>query len=69
MTPTTTQQRVRAGLSEVDFPADKDQLVAAADRTGADDHTLRALRSMPPVRYTNIDEVLASVETEGGPRQ
>jgi hypothetical protein len=63
MTPTTTPQRVRAGLAEADFPAHRDDLVVAAERNGTDDDTVRALRSIPPVDYRNLDEVLASVTT------
>jgi hypothetical protein len=63
VTPTTTEQQVRTALTDVDFPADRDQLVTTAERNGADHDTVRSLRSIPPVDYGNLDEVLASVTT------
>lgn len=57
----TSDERLRAALSEVDYPASKDELVGYAQRAGADEQTVRALRAMPPVDYTNFDEVSGSV--------
>jgi hypothetical protein len=57
----TTRDLVRAALADADFPATKDDLLATAQRNGADEQTLRALRSIPPVDYHNRGEVLASV--------
>lgn len=59
--PTTDETRLRAALSDVDYPADKDALLAGAQRTGADTDTVRALRSIPPVSYADLTEVLRSV--------
>jgi ribosomal protein L12E/L44/L45/RPP1/RPP2 len=58
-----TNDRISELLADVDFPADKDTLVAAAKATGASDEEARALRAIPPVTYENIDQVLASVDT------
>ena len=51
----------RASFSHADFPADKEDLVRCAERTAADDDTVRALRAMPPVSYASFDEVVRSV--------
>jgi hypothetical protein len=61
-TRTTTQAAVTTVLADVGFPADKDALLAAAERNGADDTTVRALQAIPPVEYRSVGEVLASVE-------
>jgi hypothetical protein len=45
----------------VDFPANKQDLLEAADRNGCDDETVRALRAIPPETYTNVRQVTASV--------
>jgi hypothetical protein len=62
-TRVTTQEAVTTALADVDFPADKDALLAAAERNGADEATIRALRAVPPVEYGSVREILASVET------
>jgi hypothetical protein len=51
-------------LKAVDFPADRDGLVQAAERAGAPHEVLRALRAMPPVDYHNTDEVVRSADTD-----
>jgi hypothetical protein len=61
MVASTTRSRLRACLNDVDFPADKDGLVAAAVRNSCDEDTIRALRSIPPETYANFAEVLAAV--------
>jgi hypothetical protein len=66
MTATTTEDRLRAVLNDVDYPADKDQLLEHAQRNAADDETVRALRSIPPVTYGNFQEVLQSVPLDPG---
>lgn len=45
-------------MGDVDFPASKEQLVAHAERSGADPEVLRAL---PLADYRNLDEVMQSV--------
>jgi hypothetical protein len=57
----TTREALRAALIDVDFPATKEDLLATAQRNGADEETLRALRSIPPVDYHNMREVFLSV--------
>ncbi|WP_228822974.1 DUF2795 domain-containing protein [Nocardia blacklockiae] len=61
---TTDAVSVRKALSDADFPADKDQLVRCADRAGAAENTVRALRAIPPVSYANVGEVLQSVDLD-----
>lgn len=56
----TTTERLRRSLQAIDYPADKDALVDEATRTGADEDTVAALRSIPPVEYGNFNDVLAS---------
>jgi hypothetical protein len=61
----TTAQDVREYLKTVDFPADKDAIVRAAEEIGAPEGVVKALRAMPPeVEYANKDEVLRSAHTE-----
>jgi hypothetical protein len=57
----TDVDRLRSVLSGADFPAERDDLVGCAQRAGADNDTVRALRAMPPVSYSNFAEVLQSV--------
>ena len=51
-------------LAQVDFPAHRDALVAAAEAEGAPGPVLEALRAMPPVEYASKDEVRRSAHTE-----
>ena len=62
-------QDVLAHLGEVDYPADKDALVAAAERHGAPEEVLRALRTVPPgIDYAHADEVVRSLRPSSLPR-
>lgn len=63
MAASTTRQQLQHCLSDVDYPAGKDMLVAAAESADCDEDTVRALRAIPPVTYANSAEVLASVST------
>jgi hypothetical protein len=51
-------------LTNVDFPAHRDELVAAAEAEGAPEGVIKALRAMPPVDYANKDEVRRSAHTD-----
>jgi hypothetical protein len=57
----TTRDRLFAALVDADYPATKDDLLATAQRNGADEETIRAIRSIPPVDYRSRDEVLRAV--------
>ena len=50
-------------LQDVDFPADKESLVAHAESRGGahDSQAVKALRAMPLGTYQNISEVRSSV--------
>ena len=58
-----TRDEVYAHLDDVDFPADKDRIVETAERAGAPEDVVRALRAMPPVEYASRTEVLQSART------
>jgi hypothetical protein len=63
----TADEVVRC-LGEVDYPADKDTLLAAAERAGASPGVVRALRAIPPsVDYRNDDEVVRSLRLDPAP--
>ncbi len=64
MPASTTHQRLRRALEDVDFPAEKDQLVDQALENDADHETVRALRAIPPVEYRSLSEVLSSVSLD-----
>lgn len=57
---------LRQALEAVDYPAGKDQLLDQAEHQGAGEDVLRALRSLPPVPYRDLDEVVRSVDVELG---
>ena len=59
-----TNDEVRRCLKTMDFPATRDDIVREAERLGAPEEVLKALRGMPPVEYRNKDEVLRSAKTE-----
>lgn len=59
---TSMIDRVEELLIDVDYPADKDALVAEAERHGGDDDAIRTLRALPPVDYRNRAEVLRSID-------
>lgn len=61
MVASTTRSQLRKCLNDVDFPANKQDLLDAADRNGCDDDTVRALRGIPPETYNNVGQVAASV--------
>lgn len=59
-----TAEQVVDYLTAADFPAHRDVLVAEAERKGAPDDVVRALKTMPPVQYASKDEVKRSARTE-----
>jgi hypothetical protein len=60
----TDVQQILGSLKDVDFPADKDELLRAARVGGASDEALKALRGIPPDRYDNRDQVARSVRVD-----
>lgn len=50
-------------LEDLDFPADKETIVAHAEaRAGRSPDAVRALRAMPLATYRNISEIRSSVD-------
>jgi hypothetical protein len=62
-----TTAEVLRYLNAVDFPADKDDIVREAQREGAPEDVLKALRAMPPMDYRSKDEVARSAATDIAP--
>ena len=66
MTDALTPEQVLQYLEDVDYPAAKEVLVAAAERAGAPEAVVRSLRAIPPVEYRNRAEVMRSVPVDPG---
>lgn len=64
MSDTTTVDRLRTGLRDVGYPADKGQLVDHASRNNSDEDTVHALRSIPERVYGSFEEVLQVVPVD-----
>jgi hypothetical protein len=64
-----TFAEVQSLLDDLDFPADKDAIVAHATERGGspDSPAVRALRAMPLATYRNMSEIRSSVDL--GPDQ
>jgi hypothetical protein len=62
-----TADEVLRHLGDVDHPADKDAMLAAAERQGASPEVLKAIRAVPPVEYRNADELVRSLQLDPGP--
>ncbi|MDT0345043.1 DUF2795 domain-containing protein [Streptomyces litchfieldiae] len=60
MAPTDVNEILHA-VKDVDFPADRDELVQEAKRAGASEPAVKALRGIPPESYANRAEVARSV--------
>jgi hypothetical protein len=52
---------VREALKDVDFPADKGELLDHARQRGADQVAIKLLRGLPPETYDNMGEIRSSV--------
>ena len=61
--PETDLRDVLAALEDVDFPAEEDEPVRAAEAGDEPEPVVAALRAFPPVEYANRDEVARSVPT------
>jgi len=66
VTDPITPDQVLQYLADVDYPAGKEELVAAAERAGAPEAVVRSLRAIPPVDYRNRAEVVRSVPVDPG---
>ncbi|GAA1305333.1 DUF2795 domain-containing protein [Saccharothrix xinjiangensis] len=58
MSDTTTEDRLRTALSDVVYPAAKEQLADHASRNNADEDTVHAVRSIPEGVYESFDQVV-----------
>ena len=67
MAGAVTADEVMGHLTDVDYPADKDALLAAAERAGASEEVLRAIRAVPPVDYRSREEVVRSLRLDPAP--
>jgi hypothetical protein len=61
MGPPTTRE-VLSHLGAVHYAAEKDQLVAVAERDGSDERVLAVLRALPPVTYRSRAELVALLD-------
>ncbi|HEY1574237.1 MAG TPA: hypothetical protein VGG05_23050 [Pseudonocardiaceae bacterium] len=59
------KQSLRFVLDALTFPAERWEIVAAADFYGADVHTSRRLRGLPPRNrpYRDLQDVLRALES------
>jgi hypothetical protein len=62
-----TTAEVLRYLDAVDFPAGKDDIVREAQREGAPEDVLKALRAIPPVEYRSKNEVARSAAADVAP--
>ncbi|WP_431925548.1 DUF2795 domain-containing protein [Amycolatopsis tucumanensis] len=60
----TTRESLEAALQDLDFPAEKPRILECAERNGADDDTVAALRAIPPVSYGSWTELLSAARVE-----
>ncbi|PRX97316.1 DUF2795 domain-containing protein [Allonocardiopsis opalescens] len=58
--------RVAKALDGVGYPASKDELIAYAERNGADERALDALRAVPEGSYPSGGAVVDAVPPEPG---
>jgi hypothetical protein len=59
--------RIKDLLSDLDFPASKEQIVNHARQRGADPETDKGLSALPLGDYSNLEEVLRSVPVDPAP--
>ncbi|MDQ3957003.1 MAG: DUF2795 domain-containing protein [Actinomycetota bacterium] len=60
----TVIDKVQAALAELDYPADKDEILAVAESNRADEEVMRSLRGLPPVEYRSRAELLRSIDAD-----
>lgn len=63
----TSADEVREALNDADFPAQPGALADHAERLGARDEVVRAMRALPPVDYGSVDEVIRSARLDPEP--
>lgn len=57
-----TAIRLRLLLADQRFPAERWELITAAEAWGADSQTRRDLRALPPMRFGCLRDVVVAVE-------
>ncbi|RWZ61581.1 DUF2795 domain-containing protein [Labedella populi] len=57
--------QVQKYLGGIDYPASKDDIVSAAESSGADENVLEALRSIPDQEYDAPTAVSSAVSDAG----
>jgi molybdopterin biosynthesis enzyme len=55
---------VAVALEDIDFPADKEDLVKHVEAKPADEHTVKLIRALPVATYANISEIRSSVRLD-----
>jgi uncharacterized protein DUF2795 len=61
MIASTTESKLRRCLDGVQFPASRDDLIAAAIYQHCDQETVEALRAAAPVTYASARQVIAQI--------
>lgn len=61
--------QVLQALSDLDYPASKEQIVAHAERRGAPDEVIRAVRALALADYASKDEVVRSLDLDPAPNR
>jgi hypothetical protein len=64
MSDTPNPIQIQKFLAGVDYPAEKDDLVQAAEKGGADDTVLEALRGLPDQTYDAPTDVSEAISDE-----
>lgn len=60
--PDSNDELMRAALESLEFPASRDDVIAAAsDRGEVDAAALESLTALPAGTYTSVDEVVGAV--------
>ncbi|WP_432563521.1 DUF2795 domain-containing protein [Kineococcus sp. SYSU DK003] len=59
-----TTEQVLSTLKDVSYPAEREDLLRAAEEAGAGEDVLKVLRAVPAEEYGNAEEVARSVATD-----
>jgi hypothetical protein len=65
--PPSNRVKIHWLLRSVDYPADKAELMRAAERNGADEMALHALGSIEDRTYASAEDLRAAVDTDIDP--
>lgn len=56
-------------LTDLDYPAQRDDVIRAAQRQGAPPEVVKALRGLPLVSYRNDREIVRSADLDPAPER